>query len=88
MLVDATIHHGGIVQHNPFVYVGVYRDEFRSYDIDFLFVWEVEDLVRDLEYVNDLRYWYKLDDNDMEELWKPLTNDVHVVDFLNIIEVY
>jgi hypothetical protein len=38
--------------------------------------------------VNDLRYWYKLDDNDMEELWKPLTNDVHVVEFLNIIEVY
>jgi hypothetical protein len=36
---------------------------------------EVEDLVRGLGYVNDLRYWYKLDDNDMDTLGKSLTND-------------
>jgi hypothetical protein len=49
---------------------------------------EVEDLVRGLGYVNDLRYWYKLDDNDMDTLGKSLTNDEQVVHFLNIVEVY
>jgi hypothetical protein len=38
--------------------------------------------------VNDRRYWFKMDDNDVEELRKPLTNDEHAVDFLNIVEVY
>jgi hypothetical protein len=56
MLVDVIIHHGGIVQHNPFVYLGGYRDDVRSYDVDFLSMWEVEGLVRDLGYANDLRY--------------------------------
>lgn len=51
---------------------------------------EIENVVKDLGYVNDLHYWYKLDDNDIDidELGKPLTNDEQVVDFLNIIEVY
>jgi hypothetical protein len=38
MLVDVTIHYGGIVQHNPFVDVGGYGDEVQSYNIDFLSV--------------------------------------------------
>jgi len=89
MLLDMTIHHGGVVQHNPSLqYVGGLKDEIKNYDIDFLLAWEIEDVVRDLGYVNDLRYWFKMDDNDMEELGKPLTNDEHVVDFLNIVEVY
>jgi hypothetical protein len=29
-----------------------------------------------------------MDDNDVEELGKPLTNDEQVVNFLNIVEVY
>jgi len=67
MSVDVTIHHGGIVQHNPgLMYVGGMTDEIKDYDTDFLSVWEIEDLVRDLGYVNDLRYWYKMDDNDMD----------------------
>jgi hypothetical protein len=57
MLVDVTIHHGGIVLHNPeLMYVGGMTDEIKDYDTDFLLVCEIEDLVRDLEYVNDLRY--------------------------------
>jgi hypothetical protein len=89
MSVDVIIHYGGRVQHNlGFTYVGGLIDEVKDYDVDYLSVWEIEDLVRDLGYVNDLRYWSKLDDNDMEKLGKPLTNDEHVVDFLNIVEVY
>jgi hypothetical protein len=89
MLLDMTIHHGGVVQHNPSLqYVGGLKDEIKNYDIDFLLAWEIEDVVRDLGYVNDLRYWFKMDDNDVEELGKPLTNDEQVVDFLNIVEVY
>jgi hypothetical protein len=89
MLLDITIHHGGVVQHNPNLqYVGGLKDEIKNYDIDFLSAWENEDVVRDLGYVNDLRYWFKMDDNDVEELGKPLTNDEQVVDFLNIVEVY
>jgi hypothetical protein len=57
MSVDVTIHYGGIVQHNPgLMYVRGMTDEIKDYDTDFLSVWEIEDLVRDLEYVNDLRY--------------------------------
>jgi hypothetical protein len=86
-MVDIIIHHDGKVQHNPgLTYIGGLMDEIKNYDIDFLSVWEIEDVVRDLRYVNDLHYWHKLDDNDIDELGKPLTNDV--VDFLNIIEVY
>jgi hypothetical protein len=88
-MVGITIHHGGVVQHNPgLTYVGGMTDFIEKYDIDFLSVWEIEDLVRDLGYVNDLRYWYKIDDSDMDELGKPLTNDEQVVDFLNIVEIY
>jgi hypothetical protein len=83
MSVDVTIHH-----NLGLIYVGGMADEIKDYDTDFLLVWEIEDLVWDLEYVNDLRYWYKMDDNDMDELGKPLTNDKHVVDFLNIVEIY
>jgi len=89
MLLDITIHHGGVVQHNPGLqYVGGLKDEIKNYDVDFLSAWKIEDVVRDLGYVNDLRYWFKMDDNDVEELGKPLTNDEQVVDFLNIVEVY
>jgi hypothetical protein len=87
MLVDVTIHHGGQVQHNPFQYIGGYEDFIRSYDVDFFSVWEVEDLVRDLGYLNDLAYWYKMDDGDIEEPGKPLRNDTDVVDLLNVLEV-
>jgi hypothetical protein len=89
LIIDITIHHGGVVQHNPSLqYVGGLTDEIKNYDVDFLLVWEIEDVVRDLGYVNDLIYWYKMDDNDVEELGKPLTNDEHIVNFLNIVEVY
>jgi len=89
MLLDITIHHGGVVQHNPGLqYVGGLTDEIKNYDVDFLSAWEIEDIVRDLGYVNDLKYWFKMDGNDVEELGKPLTNDEQVVDFLNIVEVY
>jgi hypothetical protein len=54
----------------------------------FLSVSEIEALVRDLGYVNDLRYWCKIGDSDMDELGKSLTNDEHVLDFLNIVEIY
>lgn len=77
------------MQHNlGLAYIGRLTDEIKDYDTNFLSVWEIEDIVRDLGYVNDLRYWYKLDYNDMEELGKPLTNDEQVMDFLNIIEIY
>jgi hypothetical protein len=77
-----------MVENPGLQYVGGLKDEIKNYDIDFLSAWEIEDVVRDLEYVNDLRYWFKMDDNDVEELGKPLTNDEQVVDFLNIVEVY
>jgi hypothetical protein len=57
MSLDITIHHGGIAQHNPGLqYVGGLMDEIKNYDVDFLSVWKIEDVVRDLGYVNDLRY--------------------------------
>jgi hypothetical protein len=88
-MVDIIIHHNRRVQHNPgLTYIGGFTDEIKNYDTDFLSMWEIEDVVRDLGYVNDLHYWYMLDDNDIDELGKPLTNDNQVVDFLNIIEVY
>jgi hypothetical protein len=56
-MVDITVHRGGVVQHYPGpMYVGGTTDFIKKYDIDFLSVWEVDDLVRDLGYVNDLRY--------------------------------
>jgi hypothetical protein len=77
------------MQHNPgLTYIRGLMDEIKDYDTDFLSMWEIDDVVRDLEYVNDLRYWYKLDDNDIDELGKPLTNDEQVVDFLNTIKIY
>jgi hypothetical protein len=48
----------------------------------------MEDLVKDLGYVNDLRYWYKMGDNDMDELGQSLKNDEEVVNFLNITGIY
>jgi hypothetical protein len=56
--------------------------------VDFLSAWVAEDIVRDLGYVNDLTYCYKMDDNDMKEVGKPLTNDFDIADLLNIFEVY
>jgi hypothetical protein len=77
------------VQHNPgLTYIGGLTAEVKYYDVDYLSVWEIEDFVRDLGYVNDLSYWYKLDGNDMEELGNLLTNDEQVVDFMNFVEVY
>ncbi|GLT53515.1 hypothetical protein SLA2020_267810 [Shorea laevis] len=87
MLVDVTIHHGGRVQQNPFQYIGRFEDFIKSYDVDFFSVWEVEDLVRDLGYINDLAYWYKMDDGDIEEPGKPLRNDTDVMDLLHVLEV-
>lgn len=43
---------------------------------------------RHIGYLNDLTYWYNMDDNDMKEVGKPLTNDSDVADLLNILEVY
>jgi hypothetical protein len=79
MSLDITIcHAGGVLQHNPSLqYVGGLTDEIKNYNVDLFSVWKIEDVVRDLGYVNDLRYWYKMDDNDE-----------HIVDFLNIVEVY
>jgi hypothetical protein len=88
MTVDVIVHHGGTMQHNPgLTYIRGLMDEIKDYDTDFLSMWEIDDVVRDLEYVNDLRYWYKLDDNDIDELGKPLTNDEQVVDFLKTIKI-
>jgi len=68
MTIDVIIHHGGTMQHNLGLgYIGGLTDEIKDYDIDFLSEWKIEDVVRDLGYVNDLRYWYKLDDNDMDK---------------------
>ncbi|GLT53746.1 hypothetical protein SLA2020_269970 [Shorea laevis] len=75
MLVDITIHHDGQVQHNPFQYIGGSTDVIRQYDVEFFSVWEVEELVKDLGYLNDLAYWCKFDDGDIEELVKLLGND-------------
>jgi hypothetical protein len=75
-MVDIIIHHGGRVQHNPgLTYIGGLTDEVKNYDIDFLSVWKIEAFVREVGYVNDIHYWYKLDDNDIDELGKSLTND-------------
>jgi hypothetical protein len=59
-MVDIIIHHDGKVQHNPrLTYIGGLMDEIKNYDTDFLSVWEIEDVVKDLGYVNDLHYWHK-----------------------------
>jgi hypothetical protein len=53
MSIDVSIHHSGIMQHNHrLTYVGGMTDEIKDYDTNFLLVWEIEDLVRDLGYVN------------------------------------
>ena len=60
MLVPMIVHHGGFVQHNPFACIGGQKDEIKDYDVNFLLVWEIEDLVGDIGYLNEFVYWHKL----------------------------
>jgi hypothetical protein len=64
MLVHMIVHHGGFVQHNPFAYIGGPKDEIKDYDVNFLLVWEIEDLVGDIGYLNEFVYWHKLDEDN------------------------
>lgn len=60
MLVDVTLHDGGTVQHNLFMYVRGHRELVKAYDVDFFSVWEVEDIVRDLACnVPNFKYHFK-----------------------------
>ena len=55
MVVDINIYHGGIFHHTPFIYVGGDVEEVKGYDVDLLSMWEVQELVRELGYLNDIR---------------------------------
>jgi hypothetical protein len=51
------------MHHNPFMYVGGDVHQVNGYDIDYLSLWKVKDIVRDFGYVNDIRCWYNVNDN-------------------------
>ena len=86
MVINITIHYEGIMHHTPFTYIGGDINQVNEYDIDYLSLWEVKELVCDLEYVNDIRCWYNVSDNDEHMIL--LNSDADVIDFLNIVEDY
>jgi hypothetical protein len=53
MLIDMDVHRCRRVEHNPFECVGGKTDLVREYDMDYFSVWEVEELVKDLGYINN-----------------------------------
>ena len=60
MFVDLKVHHGGIMHHTPFSYIGGDVHEVTGYDVDFFSMWEAKKLVWDFKYVNDVRCWYNI----------------------------
>jgi hypothetical protein len=86
MIVDINIHHGGIMHDTPFRYIGGDVHEVKGYDVDFLSMWEVKELVHGLRYLNDVRCWYNVGADHEQVI--PLNIDADVVNFLNIVEMY
>jgi hypothetical protein len=86
MLINIIIHHGGIVHHDPFSYVGGDIHEIKQYDIDYISTWEIKKLVHDLGYVNKIRCWYNVCDNHQDVL--PLHNDSDIINFINVVQDY
>jgi hypothetical protein len=60
MFVHLKVHHGGVMHHMPYSYVGGDVHEVTGYDVDLFSMWEVKELVRDLGYLNDVRCWYNV----------------------------
>jgi hypothetical protein len=86
MFVHLKVHHSKIMHHTPFNYVGGYVHEVTGYGVDFFSMWEVKELVRDFEYVNDVRCWYNVGAEHEQVI--SLNTDADIVDFLNIVEMY
>jgi hypothetical protein len=84
--INITIHHGGIVRHNPFTYIGGDIQQVNGYDVDYLSLWEIKELVRDLGYVNDIKCWYNISDHQQHVI--SLNSDADVVNFINVVEDY
>jgi hypothetical protein len=55
MVINITIHHKGLMHHTLFTYVGGDVHQVNGYDVDYLSLWEVKELVHNLGYVNDIR---------------------------------
>jgi hypothetical protein len=55
MVINKIIHHGGIMHPTPFMYVGDDVHQVNGYDVDYLSMWEVKELARDLGYLNNIR---------------------------------
>jgi hypothetical protein len=84
--LNIIIHHGGIVRHNPFTYIDGDIHEVNGYDVDYLSLWEIKELVRDLGYVNDIKCWYNISDNQQHVI--PLNSYADVINLINVVEDY
>jgi hypothetical protein len=51
------------MRHNPFTYIVGDIQQVNGYDVDYLSLWEIKELVRDLRYVNDIKCWYNISDH-------------------------
>jgi hypothetical protein len=51
------------VRHNPFTYIGGDIQQVNGYDVDYLSLWKIKELVHDLGYVNDIKCWYNINDH-------------------------
>jgi hypothetical protein len=74
------------VRHNPFTYISSDIQQVNGYDVDYLSLWEIKELVCDLGYVNDNKCWYNINDHHQHVI--PLNNDADVVNFINVVEDY
>jgi hypothetical protein len=74
------------VRHNPFTYIDGDIHEVNGYDVDYLSLWEIKELVRDLGYVNDIKCWYNISDNQQHVI--PLNSDADVINLINVVEDY
>ena len=74
------------MHHNPFTYVGGDLHQVNGYDIDYLSLWEIKELVHDLGYMNDIRCWYNMSDHHQHVI--PLNSDTDVINFLNVVSDY
>jgi hypothetical protein len=55
-------------------------------NIDYLSLWEIKELIRDLGYVNDIKCWYNISDNQQHVI--PLNSDADVINLINVVEDY
>jgi hypothetical protein len=74
------------VYHVPFSYIDGNVHDVPGYDVQFFTMWELKELVRDFEYVNNFKCWNNVGAKHEQVIH--LNTDVDIVNFLNVIEMY